>query len=189
MRDVVFAINTTADGFCSHTDGIVNDELHAYFTDVLRGADTILFGRTTYELMIPYWPEIARGPVVNETESDFARVFDSLDKVLFSTTLTQVSDPKTRLVRSNLAEEVTALKQKPGKNIGVGSLSLASQLSALGVIDEYHIVVHPVIAGHGPRLFESVTMPESFFLELIGSKTFSTGVTALHYRKRPSHEV
>jgi dihydrofolate reductase len=183
MRNVVFAINITADGFCSHTDGIVDDELHMYFTDVLRGADTILFGRITYELMVPYWPDVARDQSEDDASNEFARVFDALTKVVFSTTMTNIEAEKTRLVRGNLAEEVRALKQQQGKNIGVGSLSIASQLSEHGLIDEYRFVVHPVIAGKGPRLFERVKLPESLRLELVGTKTFNTGVVAHHYKK------
>ena len=183
MRKVVFAINTTADGYSSHTDGIADDELHEYFTGVLRNASLILYGRTTYQLMVPYWPDVARNQSETEAENEFARVFDSLDKVVFSTTLQHVDGTNTRIVRANIAEEVVALKQQPGKDIFVGGLSIASQLSARGLIDEYRFVVHPVVAGKGPRLFETVKPQESLRLDLIGSETFRSGVVALHYRK------
>jgi dihydrofolate reductase len=110
-------------------------------------------------------------------------VFDSLDMVVFSTTLKHVEGNNTRLVRGNVAEEVLALKQQPGKDISVGSLSIASQLSALGLIDEYYFVVHPVVGGKGPRLFETVKPQERLQLDLIGSETFRSGVVALHYKK------
>jgi dihydrofolate reductase len=183
MRKVLFAINTTADGYCSHTDMIADDELHQYFTRVLRGAGLLLFGRITYQLMVPYWPEIARNQSEPEAVNEFARVFDSLDKIVFSTTMTPVEGDNTRIVRANIAEEVLALKQQPGKDICVGSLSLASQLSDRGLIDEYHFVVHPVVAGKGPRLFETVKVKERLLLDFIGSETFHSGVVALHYRK------
>jgi dihydrofolate reductase len=184
MRKVVFAINITADGYCSHTDGIVDEELHRYFTGLLRNADTILFGRTTYELMVPYWPDVARNQSDDEATNEFARVFDSLDKIVFSTTLENVTDKSTRLLRANIAEEVLALKQESGKDICVGSLSLASQLSVPGLIDEYHFVVHPVVAGKGPRLFETVKSEQRLLLDLIGVKPFKSGAIALHYRKQ-----
>lgn len=184
MRKVVFGINITADGFCSHTDGIVDGELHQYFTDLLRSVDIILYGRTTYELMVPYWPEVAKNQSEDETSNEFARVFDALDMIVFSKTLTTVEGKNRRLMRGNLAEEVLALKQEPGKAIAVGSLSLASQLSERGLIDEYHFVVHPVVAGKGPRLFDTVKMHGSLRLDLIGSKTFGSGAVALHYSKR-----
>jgi dihydrofolate reductase len=183
MRKVVFGINITADGFCSHTDGIPDAELHEYFTGVLRNASVILSGRVTYQLMVPYWPDIARSQSETKSENEFARVYDALEKVVFSTTLAHVEDKNSRLVRGNVAEEVMKLRQEPGKDICVGSLSLASQLSGRGLIDEYHFVVHPVVAGKGPRLFESVKLQNSLPLDFLGSKTFHSGVVALHYRK------
>ncbi len=183
MRKVVFGINMTADGFCSHTDGIADEELHEYFTELLRDAGVLLYGRITYELMVPFWPDAAKNQSFDPATNEFARVFDSLEKVLLSRTVQKVDDKHTRLAHAGLAEEVAALKKQPGKDICVGSLSLASQLSERGLIDEYHFVVHPVIAGKGPRLFDSVKMQESFRLDFIGSKVFRSGAVALHYRK------
>jgi len=183
MRKVVFAINITADGYCSHTDMIADEEMHKYFTEVLRNANLLLFGRITYQLMVPYWPDVAKKQLETEATNEFARVFDSLDKVLFSTTLKHVEGNNTRIVRANVAEEVLALKQQHGKDICVGSLSIASQLSVRGLIDEYQFVVHPVIAGKGPRLFETVKPQERLQLDFVGSKTFRSGVVALQYRK------
>ncbi len=184
MRKVVFAINITADGYCSHTDGIADEELHDYFAGLLRNAGLLLFGRITYQLMVPYWPEIAKKQSETAAENEFARVFDSLDKVVFSTTLKHADGNNTRIVSANPAQEVLALKQQPGKDIFAGSLSIASQLSERGLIDEYHFVVHPVVAGKGPRLFETVKLKERLLLELVDMKTFMSGVVALHYKKR-----
>lgn len=184
MRKVVFGINITADGFCSHTDMIADEELHQYFTGMLRNADLLLYGRTTYELMVPFWPDIARSQSEPEAINEFALVFDSLDKIVFSTTLKDPGGANTKIIRSNLVEEVLALKQQPGKDICAGSLSIASQLSERGLIDEYHFVVHPVVAGKGPHLFETVKQQDRLQLDLIGTKTFQSGVVALHYKKR-----
>jgi dihydrofolate reductase len=183
MRKVVFGINITADGYCSHTDGIADEELHDFYAWLLRQASLLLLGRITYQLMVPYWPDVARNPSESEATNEFARVFDSLDKVVFSTTLKQVEGNATRIVRANVAEEVVALKQQPGKDIAVGGLSIASQLSARGLIDEYHFVVHPVVAGKGPRLFETVKPQDTLPLDFLGLRTFRSGVVALHYRK------
>jgi dihydrofolate reductase len=183
MRKVIFAINITADGYCSHTDGIVDEQLHEYFTGLLRNAGILLYGRITYQLMVPYWPEVARSQSETKATNEFARVFDSLDVVVFCTTLKQVEGSNRRIVRGNVAEEVHTLKQQPGKDICVGSLSIASQLSERGLIDEYYFVVHPVIAGKGPRLFETVKLQERLLLDFVGSETFQSGVVALHYRK------
>ncbi len=182
MRRVVFAINITTDGFCNHTDGIADAEVHEYHTRVLRNANLLLFGRNTYQLMVPYWPDVVKNPSETEAINEFARVFDSLDKVVFSTTLKQVGGNNTRIVRANVAEEVRALKQQPGKDICVGGLSIASQLSARGLIDEYHFVVHPFVVGKGPRLFETVKPQDRLQLDLIGTETFQCGAVALHYK-------
>jgi len=184
MRKVVFAINISADGYCNHTDMIADDELLAYFTRLLRNASLLIFGRTTYQLMVPYWPDVARDQSAPEASNEFARVFNSLDKIVFSTTLKHVEGNNTRIVRANLAEEVLALKQQDGKDIFVDSLSIASQLSDRGLIDEYYFVVHPVLAGKGPRLFETVSPQGRLRLDFIGSETLQSGVVALQYRKR-----
>ncbi len=183
MRKVVFAINISTDGYCDHRDGIADDENLGYHTRVLRNSDLILFGRKTYQLMVPYWPDVARNQSAGEASNEFARVFDALDMVVFSRTLKDVGGNNTRIVRGNVAEEVLALKQQPGKNISVGGLSVASQLSERGLIDEYHFVVHPVVAGKGPRLFETVKLQDRLLLDFIGSETLQSGVVALHYRK------
>jgi len=184
MRNVIFAINITADGYCSHTDGIPDDELLEYFSGLLRTIGPTLLGRVTYQLMVPYWPDVARDPSETGASKEFARVFDSLEKVVFSTTLKHVEGSNTRIVRGNPAEVVRTLKQQPGKDISIGSLSLASQLSERGLIDEYHFVVHPVVAGKGPRLFDTVKLQERLLLDLLDSKILKSGVVALHYRKR-----
>lgn len=183
MRKVVFGINITSDGYCDHRDGITDEQLHEYFTGLLRNMSLLLYGRKTYQLMVPYWPDVAKNQSESKATNEFARVFDSLDLVVFSTTLKHVDGDKTRIVKGNIAEEVLALKQQSGKDIGVGSLSIASQLSERGLIDEYHFVVHPVLAGRGPRLFENVKLQNTLQLDLIDSKTFQSGVVAHHYRK------
>jgi len=186
MRKVVFGINITVDGGCDHTNGIADDELHGYFTRLLQSADVEIFGRNTYNLMYPYWHDVAMNQSETEVINEFARTFDSIPKIVFSTTLKSVEWNNTTLLRSNLQEEIMKLKQQPGKDISIGSISIASQLTQLGLIDEYHFVVHPIIAGKGPRLFESDGLKERLQLELAGSKQFRSGVIALHYKKRSS---
>ena len=183
MRKVVFAINTSADGFCGHTDMNPDDQLLDFFTKLLGNASVVLTGRTTYQLMVPYWPDIAKDQSAKRADLEFARVFDSLDMIVFSTTLKHVDGKNRRIARGNVAEELLALKQQPGKDILVGSLSIASQLSAQDLIDEYYFVIHPVIAGKGPRLFETLKLQDRLQLEFIDSKTFQSGVVALRYRK------
>lgn len=185
MRKVVFAINISTDGYCSHRDLTGSVEILEYYITLLRNADLMLFGRNSYQIMVPYWPDIARSQSETEAENEFAHVFDSLDKIVFSTTLKKAERKNTRIVRANLAEEVLALKQQSGKDIyvGGGNLNIASQLSARSLIDEYHFVVQPLVVGKGPRLFETVKLQSRLQLDFIDSETFQSGVVALHYRK------
>src|SRR5512135_1305098 len=124
MRKVVFGINSTADGYCGHTDMVPDEESGAYFTELLRNANVILSGRITYQLMVPYWPDAAKDPSSSKADLEFAHLYDSLEKVVFSTTLTHVEYKNTRLVRGNVAEEVLTLKKQSGKDICIGSLSI-----------------------------------------------------------------
>jgi len=184
MRNTVFATNMTVDGYFGHEDGIADEELHQYYAELLRGASVILFGRKTYQLMFPYWHTVAENQSESRATIEFARTIDSINKVVFSKTLKSVEIKNTTLSSANLEEEVRKLKQQPGENIYVGSLSIASQLSQSGLIDEYYIAIHPIIAGKGPRLFETDGLKERLQLELAESKKFGSGVVALHYKKR-----
>ena len=180
MRKVIFAINITIDGYCGHETGIADDELHEYFTKLLQDSGVDIFGRNTYHLMYPYWHDVAVNQSGTKTINEFARTFDSMPKIVFSTTLKSVEWNNTTLLHSNLREEIMKLKQQPGKSIFIGGLNIASQVAEWNLIDEYHFVVHPIIAGKGPRLFEAV---ENLKLNLAESKTFRSGVVALHYKK------
>ncbi|MCW5875948.1 MAG: dihydrofolate reductase [Anaerolineales bacterium] len=180
MRKVVFAINITIDGYCGHESGIPDDETHEYFTGYLREADVAIFGRNTYDLMYPYWHDVAVNQSGSKTENEFARTYDAMPKIVFSTTLQNAEWNNTTLLRSNMREEILKLKQQPGKSISIGGLNIASQVAGWDLIDEYRFVVHPVIAGKGPRLFEA---GGEHLLKLIETKTFRSGVVALHYQK------
>jgi dihydrofolate reductase len=180
MRKVTFAINISLDGYCGHESGIADDELHAYFSGLLRESDVHIFGRDTYHLMYPFWHDVAVNSSESEVVNEFARTFDSIPKIVFSTTLKSVEWNNTTLLHSGLREEIIKLKGQPGKNIAIGSLKVASQVAGWDLIDDYYLVYHPVIAGKGPRLFDSV---ENRLLKLVDSKTFGSGVIALHYQK------
>lgn len=183
MRNVIFAINITLDGCVDHTKGIADDETHEYFTNLLRSVDLLVFGRKTYELMVPFWPEVARTQSMSEVSNEFARTFDSLDKVVFSRTLESAADEKTRIVRTDLRDEILKLKQEPGKGILLGGVSVPSQLIELGLVDEYIFVVSPVVAGEGRRLLDDVSLPESLRVRLVESKFFKSGSVALRYSR------
>lgn len=183
MRNLIFAINTTLDGSCDHTKQMADEESLHYFANLLREADLQIFGRITYQLMVPYWPEVAKSQSASPSANEFARVFDSLPRVVFSRSLERTDDPKARIVRTDLREEILKLKQQPGKNILVGGVNVSSQLIELDLVDEFLFVVQPIIAGEGARLLRGVPLPQKLQLKLVESRFFQSGCAALRYRK------
>jgi dihydrofolate reductase len=184
MRKLIYAINITLDGCCDHTKMIADEETHEYFTHLLRDVDLQVFGRKTYQLMVPYWPDVAKDQSATKADREFARAFDSSSKVVFSRSLDRAEDKNTRIVRTDLREEILKLKQEPGKDILVGGVDIPSQLTELGLIDEYRFVVQPIIAGEGRRLLEGIRLQEKLQLKFVESKTFKSGSVALHYLKQ-----
>jgi dihydrofolate reductase len=184
MRNVIFAINITLDGCCDHTKQFVDEEKLEYFTRLTREADLQVFGRKTYELMVPYWPDVLKNPSETKADTEFARAFVSIDKIVFSRTLDSAEDKNTRIVRTDLRDEILKLKQEQGKNILVGGVDIPSQLIELGLVDEYRFVVGPVIAGEGRRLLDRVSLQERLQLKLVESKIFKSGCVALRYLKQ-----
>jgi dihydrofolate reductase len=183
MRNLIFAINITLDGCCDHTKQFVDEETLEYFTHLTREVDLQVFGRKTYQLMVPYWPEVLKNQSATKADTEFARAFDSINKIVFSRSLDGAEDKNTRIVRANLREEILKLKQEQGKDILTGGVSIPSQLIELGLVDEYHFVVSPIIAGEGTRLLEGVSLREKLQLKLVESKTFTSGCVALRYLK------
>lgn len=184
MRNVIFAINITLDGCCDHTKQLADDETHEYFTQLLREVDLLVFGRKTYQLMVPFWPDVAKNQSETKAMNEFARRFDSINKIVFSRSLGSAEDRKTRIVRSDLHGEILKLKQEQGTNILVGGVSVPSQLIELGLVDEYRFVVGPILAGEGRRLLEGVGLQERLQLKLVESKIFKSGCVALRYLKQ-----
>jgi dihydrofolate reductase len=186
MKKVIFAISTTLDGVVDHMKiGPPDQETGEHFISLTRDADTFLYGRKTYQLMVPYWPDIAKNPSGQTTAGiEFAQAFDAVDKIIvFSQSLDSAEGEKTRIVRTGLHDEVLKLKQEQGKNIMTGGVTLASQLAELGLIDEYYFAVHPIIAGEGRRLFEGINLKEKLQLKLVESKVFKSGVVVLRFLK------
>jgi dihydrofolate reductase len=184
MRNVIFGINLTLDGCCDHTTQFADEEIHEYWTGLLREADLLVYGRKTYQLMVPFWPDVAKTQSATKALNEFARVFDSINRVVFSRTLDSAEDGNTRIVRTDLRDEILKLKQEQGKNILVGGVDLPSQLIELGLVDEYRFVVGPILAGEGRRLLDGVSLPEKLQLKLVESKVFQSGCVALRYLKR-----
>jgi dihydrofolate reductase len=184
MRKLIFAINITLDGCCDHTKQSVDEEQLEYFTHLTREADLQVFGRKTYQLMVPYWPDVLKDPSAKKADIEFARAFVSISKVVFSRSLDRAEDQNTRIVRGDLRDEILKLKQEQGKNILVGGVDIPSQLIQLGLVDEYRFMVGPIIAGEGRRLLEGAILPEKLQLKLVDSKILKSGRVALRYLKQ-----
>jgi dihydrofolate reductase len=182
MRKLVFAINLTLDGCCDHTKGMADAELHDFYTNLLRDADTFVYGRKTYELMVPFWPEVAKNNSGdNKATNEFAHAFTSVKKiVVFSRSLVSTEEQNAIVVRGDVRDEILKLKQQEGKNILTGGVDIPSQLIELGLVDEFYFVIQPLVVGEGRRLLERVTLQQK--LQLIESKVFKSGCVALRYR-------
>ena len=179
MRKLIAAINMTLDGFCDHTAAIADDELHEHYNELLSTADTILWGRITYQLMESYWPAIVKNPTGNKPEDEFAVLIDNISKIVYSRTLNTVDWKNTILKKEVVKEEALELKQQAGKNILVGSPSLIVALTQLDLIDEYQLCVQPIILGRGLTLFKNVK--NRINLKLLKTKPFGSGAVTLYY--------
>lgn len=178
MRRLIAAINTTIDGFCDHTAGIPDQEIHQHYADLIDSADCLLYGRITYQLM-EYWRPIAKNPTGDPSSDEFAVAIDNVPKIVFSHTLQSVDWHSAKLATRTLEEEVSVLKQQSGKDIFVCSPSLIVALTNLKLIDEYQLCVHPVIVGSGLPLFKNIN--ERAILKLVKTKTFGGGAIILYY--------
>lgn len=181
MRKLIYAINITLDSCCDHTKFNPNEDTMEYFVNLTRDVDTFVYGRKTYELMVPYWPDVAK----EDPSDEFAQAFDAVSNmIVFSQSLDSAERQKTRIVRTGLYDEILKLKQEQGKNILTGGVSIPSQLAELGLIDEYRFVVHPIVIGEGRRLFEGIGLQEKLQLKLVESTVFKSGAVALRYLKQ-----
>jgi dihydrofolate reductase len=154
----------------------VDAGFNEYAVDMLNSVDTLLFGRVTYGLMAGYWPTpdaIKNDPIVAEK-------MNSLPKIVFSRALDKVEWNNTRLVKDNIEEEIKKMKKLSGKDMVIlGSGSIVSELASLGLIDEYRIMVNPVVLGQGTPLFKGIK--DKLNLKLIKTKTFGNGNVLLYY--------
>jgi dihydrofolate reductase len=186
MRNLIAAINMTLDGFCDHTAGLPDEEIHQHYTELLGQGDAILYGRTTYQLM-EFWRTLLENPSEEKSMNDFATAIDKIPKIVFSRTIKNVEWESATIAKRDLKDEVLELKQSRNggsKDILVGSRSLIIQLMKLNLIDEYQLCVHPVVAGSGLPLFENIK--DRTILKLIKTKTFSGGAVTLYYE--PTNE-
>jgi dihydrofolate reductase len=184
MRKVIYSMGVSLDGFIAGPNGdfgwsAPDEELHRFHNEQTRELGAHLLGRRLYEVMV-YWETAGENPSLSEYELEFARIWKNLPKIVFSKTLEKV-EGNARLVSDGIAEEVTRLKEKPGKDLAVGGAGLAATLAKLGLIDEYRPFVSPVVVGGGTPFFPALDEPIN--LELVETRTFGSRVVYLRYRR------
>lgn len=183
MGALIFSINTTLDGCIDHQEGIADDETHAFFTGLMDQCGAMLWGRVTYEMMEGHWPAVARGdqdaaPAMRE----WAVKLETKPKYVVSSTRTDHPWANSHHVAGDLREGVQKLKDETPAGVLLGSSKLATELDRLDLIDEYKLLIHPRIAGHGPTLHQD-GLPGTRRLELVSAQPLSNGAVAMHYRR------
>ncbi|NLF64464.1 MAG: dihydrofolate reductase family protein [Chloroflexi bacterium] len=185
MRNVIYSMNVSLDGYVEDASGsldwaLVDEEIHQFFNDQEQSFDVTLYGRRLYETMHPYWSTAEQEPDLREVEKEYARIWNSIPKIVFSRTLDHVEGNAT-LKRDGLIEEVTRLRAEPGGSISVGGPTLAAGLIEAGLIDEFRPVIHPVVLGGGKPFLPSLDTPIK--LKLLESRRFASGATYLRYAR------
>ena len=179
MRKVIVSNLMSLDGFFEGPNKeldwcFVDEEFFAYAREMLRSAGTLLFGRATYQHMANYWPSAPADEIADK--------MNNLPKIVFSQTLQKLDWNNSRLVKGNIAEEISILKSQPGKDLVVlGSASLASLLLKLGLVDEYRVILNPILLGAGTPLFKDIKT--SLKLQLLSVRSFGSGVVVLCYQR------
>jgi dihydrofolate reductase len=181
MGLLTFGLNVTLDGCSDHRAGIADDALHDWFTGLMDAAGAMLWGRVTYELMEDAWPAVARDENAPRAMREWAQKLEAKPKYVVSSTRRDFPWANTFRLEGDLRAAVTALKEKTPRGVLVGSPTLGAALEQLGLIDAYQLVVHPVIAGHGPTLFHGLQPARR--LELLSTTRMKGGQVALHYRR------
>lgn len=178
MRKLIATMNMTLDGFCDHTAGIADDEIHEHYNELLRNTGVLIYGRTTYQLMESYWPSVVKTPTGNKAIDTFAVLMDDIPKIVYSRTLKKVDWKNSTLKKEVVKEEILELKHQASKDIAVGSPGMIVAMMQLGVVDEYQLNIQPIILGSGLTLFKNIG--DRIDLKLIKTKTFGCGAV-IHY--------
>jgi dihydrofolate reductase len=192
MRKIITTTWITLDGFIAGPNNgmdwigeIYDEAMGQYEYDLVSQADTLLFGRVTYESFAGSWPYVPDNPNASEGEKAYARILNAMQKIVFSRTLTAASWNNSRLLKEVVALDIAQLKQEPGRDILIyGSASLIQTLTNLALIDEYQLLLHPIILGDGKPLFQNLTNQTK--LKLVNQKTHPSGVVVLTYQPRDS---
>ena len=184
MRKVIYALSQSLDGFIETADGSldwssVDEEIHRHFNALEDSIDIQLYGRRLYETMVSYWPTADQDPTLPDYELEYARIWNSKERIVFSNTLTEMHH-NSRLFSGDITTEITKLKQQPGKDMVVGGATLAATFMRLGLIDEYRVYIHPIILGGGKPMF--APLDKRIGLQLVETHTFSNGIVLLKYQ-------
>jgi dihydrofolate reductase len=184
MRKVIYSATVSLDGFIAGPDGEIDwsppdEERHRFHNAQTRELGAHFCGRRLYETMV-YWETAHENPSASDYAIEFAGIWQALPKIVFSETLETV-EGNARLATDGVAEEVAKLKEQPGKDLAVGGAGLASAFIALGLVDEFHVFVSPVVLGGGTPYFPAVE--QRIDLELVETRTFGSRVVYLRYRR------
>lgn len=187
MRHLIFFMHTSLDGYVAGLNGEMNwikvdEELFDFVGTMTANADTALYGRVTYEMMEGYWPKAGEQPNATKHAIEHSAWYNKVSKIVLSTTINETGLTNTKVISDQLKDNIDKIKKQEGKNILIfGSPRASQSLLNEGLIDEFWLFVNPIILGQGMPLFKNVTGTTK--LKLVESKTFESGVIALHYAK------
>jgi dihydrofolate reductase len=188
MRNIIVSMRVTLDGFIAGPQGemdwmeeFLDEALATYESELQKTVDTALFGRVTYQGFESYWPKVALDPASPQGLVEYAHHLNAMRKLVFSKTLTRVEWTNAILVREMVPEEITKMKQEPGRDMLIhGSASIVQTLTKLGLIDKYQLLVFPVVLGSGKPLFQDIK--DRVPLKLVETQTHPSGVVLLSYQ-------
>jgi dihydrofolate reductase len=185
MRPLRYSINVTLDGCCDHRAIVPDEEMHNHAAANLARADALVFGRVTYEMMEEAWRPSAEAGVrpdwMDPWMEPFAQTIHVAKKYVVSNTLDRV-EWNAELLRGDLGDAVRRLKSESGEGLLTGGVTLPLALAEMGLIDEYELVVHPRVAGHGPTLLAGLSKPLD--LRLVDRLELGSGAVAMRYEPR-----
>ena len=183
MGKLIYSLNVSLDGFVETPEhsldwAIVDDEVHAWFNDQTRALDASLYGRRMYDLMADYWPSGEKDPAATDVTREFARIWTPMPKIVFSTSLKHV-EHNSRLVSGDVATVLDDLRDEFDGDLDVGGPNLARQFVRRGLVDEYRLVIHPVVLGAGTPFWPELDRPLP--LRLVETRRFASGVELRSY--------
>ena len=183
MGKLIYLLNVSLDGFIETPDhrldwAMIDEEIHGWFNRQMRSLDATLYGRRLYEVMAAHWPTAEEEPGVTDVEREFARIWNPLPKIVFSSSLDRV-DHNSRLVHGDVGEVLEEVRRDFSGDIGVAGANLAGQFVRRGLVDEYKLMVHPVVLGAGTPYWPSLDEPQP--LRLTETRTFASGTQLLSY--------